>query len=154
MRIRLLCVGKPREPALAEIHDRYARRLERFGVQYRTEWVADVVPGARFSEQHAMDREATALIERLDHRGRVVALHERGKLLTSEELAQRLERWATPRLTLIVGGPLGLHSRVLGLADETWSLSPLTFPHEMVRGLVTEQLYRALTILRGMPYHK
>ena len=66
----------------------------------------------------------------------------------------RLERWATPRLTLVVGGPLGLHRKLLERADGRWSLSPLTFPHELVRGLVAEQLYRALTILRRVPYHK
>ena len=59
-----------------------------------------------------------------------------------------------PRLTLIVGGPLGVHSSVLRRAEHKWSLSPLTFPHELVRGIVAEQLYRAMTIRRGMPYHK
>ena len=55
-----------------------------------------------------------------------------------------LERWATPRLTLVVGGPLGLHRSLIERADETWSLSPATFPHELVRVLVAEQLYREL----------
>jgi 23S rRNA (pseudouridine1915-N3)-methyltransferase len=154
MRIRLLCVGKAREPAAVRLHDDYAARLARLGVRYEADWVGDVKPGGRFSDEHALEREARSLIERVDARDTVVALHEGGELLTSRQLADVIERWATPRATLIVGGPLGLHATVLAWAAHTWSLSPLTFPHELVRGLVAEQLYRAVTIRRGIPYHK
>lgn len=154
MRIRLLCVGKPREPALARLHDDYAARLVRLGVRYETDWVGDVKSGGRFSSEHALEREARSLLDRVDAADTVVALDEGGDLLTSRQLADVIERWATPRATLIVGGPLGLHASVVAKAAHTWSLSPLTFPHELVRGLVAEQLYRAMTIRRGIPYHK
>jgi len=154
MRIRLLCVGKPRESGPARLHDDYAERLVRLGVRYETDWVGDVKPGGRFSGEHALEREARSLLDRLDARDTVVALHEGGELLTSRGLADVIERWATPRATFIVGGPLGLHATVLARATHTWSLSPLTFPHELVRALVAEQLYRAVTIRRGIPYHK
>jgi 23S rRNA (pseudouridine1915-N3)-methyltransferase len=154
VRIRLLCVGKPREQAPARLHDDYAERLERLGVHYETDWVADVRPGGRYSAEHALRREGRSLLQRVDPRETVVALHEEGEQLTSRRLADRIERWATPRATLIVGGPLGLHADVLERADHSWSLSPLTFPHELVRALVVEQLYRAVTIRRGIPYHK
>ncbi len=154
MKIRLLCVGKPREPLFVQLHDRYAERLAPLGVRYSTAWVPDVRPGGKYSEEHALDREARLLLEQVEDNERIVALHIEGRLLTSRELAERLEQWASPRLTLIVGGPLGVHSSVLRRAESTWSLSPLTFPHELVRGIVAEQLYRALTIRRGMPYHK
>jgi 23S rRNA (pseudouridine1915-N3)-methyltransferase len=84
----------------------------------------------------------------------VVALDRSGALLDSEELARMLERWANPAATFLVGGPLGLHRTVFEGSDRVWSLSPLTFPHEIARALVAEQLYRAVTILRGVPYHK
>ena len=154
MKIRLLNVGKPRDDSLVQLHDGYADRLKRYGVQYRTEWVADVKAGGRYSDEHVREREAALLLDRLGTKGTVVALHESGKLLTSEQLAARLERWSTPEMTLVVGGPLGHHRRLLERADVAWSLSPLTFPHELVRVLVAEQLYRAATLLRGTPYHK
>ena len=154
MRIRLLSVGKPREPLSARIHDDYAERLSRLGMNYDTEWVPEVKPGGQYSEAHAIERDARALLERVEAKETVVALHEAGELFTSRELARRIESWATPRATLIVGGPVGLHKSVLERANHTWSLSPLTFPHELVRGLVAEQIYRAMTIRRGIPYHK
>lgn len=147
-------MGKPRDPLATRLHDVYAARLEQLGVRYESLQVADVRPGGRFTTEHALEREAAALTERLDDKGTVVALDERGELLSSRALAEVVESWATPRLTLVVGGPSGLHRRVVERADRCWSLSPLTFPHELVRGLVLEQLYRALTIRRGMPYHK
>jgi len=153
LKITLLSVGKPRDAPAIELHDRYAGRLPRMGVRYRSIWVPDVRPGGRYDDDEIRRREAAALTARID-RGYAVALDRRGRLLDSEQLATRVERWATPELTLIVGGPLGLPEELLARSDERWSLSALTFPHEIVRGLVTEQLYRALTILRGTPYHK
>ena len=154
MKIRLLCVGKPREPLFVQLHDRYAERLAPLGVRYSTDWVPDVKPGGRYSKEHALEREARLLLERVEDNQKIVVLHVAGRLVTSDELAESLEHWASPGLTLIVGGPLGVHSSVLQRAKRKWSLSPLTFPHELVRGLVAEQLYRAMTIRRRMPYHK
>ncbi len=92
--------------------------------------------------------------EKLNGRGTVIALHPSGRMFTGEELVGRLERWATPVANLVVGGPLGLHRDLLERADSCWSLSPLTLPHELVRLIVVEQVYRALTVLRGLPYAK
>lgn len=150
----MLSVGKPRDPALAGLHNGYASRLERLGLRYRSDWVSDVKPGGRFSEAHALERESGLLLDRLGDRGTVVACDIRGKLLTSPDLAAKLEPWCTPQLTLVVGGPSGLHRIVLDRADFRWSLSALTFPHELVRVLLVEQLYRAACILRRTPYHK
>jgi len=156
MRFRLLLVGKPRDRQAASLHDSYARRIERLGVGYDTAWVAEVAPGGRYSEEHALEREARLLRERIGEKdqGTVVALDRRGRLMDSRELARRLERWAVPRATFVIGGPLGLHGSLLERSDAVWSLSPLTLPHELARVLVAEQLYRALTLLRGLPYHK
>ena len=142
VKIRLLSVGKPKDSLLARVHDLYAERIPPLGAIYETAWVPDVRPGGRYTGDHARQREGRALLERS------------GRQIGSEELAERLERWASPSLTLVVGGPSGLDRAVLERADRSWSLSRLTFPHELVRGLVAEQVYRALTILRGLPYHK
>ena len=154
MRVRLLSVGKPKDPRLAALHDDYALRIRRFGVTYETAWVPEVESGRRYSSEHAKEREGRSILEDLDPRGSVVALDPAGDALTSEAFARRLETWSASRVTLVVGGPLGLHRDVLRAATGTWSLSPLTFPHELVRVLVAEQVYRALTLLRGVPYHK
>ena len=154
MRIRLLCVGKPRDPLFLRLHDRYATRIVQLGVRYETDCVADVKPGGRYSEEHALEREARQLLDRIDASEKVVVLDLKGRSFTSREFAESLERWARPRVSFLIGGPRGLHSSVLARADAKWSLSAATFPHELVRGIVAEQLYRAITIHRGMPYHK
>jgi 23S rRNA (pseudouridine1915-N3)-methyltransferase len=153
VKIRLLSVGRPRDPELVSLHDRYAERIRRFGVAYATKWVPEVRAGGSFSDEHVREREGRSLIDQLG-RGRPIALDRSGTMLDSEGLAKRLEGWATPEATLIVGGPLGLHGDVLARSRERWSLSRLTFPHELVRVLVAEQLYRALTLQRRIPYHK
>jgi 23S rRNA (pseudouridine1915-N3)-methyltransferase len=155
VRLRLLSVGKPRSVRLAELHDDYARRIRRLGASYEAEHVAEVRPSGRFSEAHAREREAALLDERLGPRpGSVVALDREGDAFDSVELVARLGRWARPSLVLLVGGPSGLDPRLVARADVRWSLSPLTFPHEIVRVLVAEQIYRALTLSRGIPYHR
>ena len=101
MRIRLLCVGKPREPLAAGLHDDYVQRLERLGIRYDAESVAEVKPGGRYSAEHVLEREGRALLERVQAKETVVALNQRGDLISSRTLAERIERWATPRATLI-----------------------------------------------------
>ena len=154
MRVRLLCVGKPRDALARQLHDGYAERIARLGVRYETDDVPDVRAGGRFSPEHALEREAAALLERIGSSGTTVVLDRTGELIDTGVLAERIERWATPRLTLIVGGPAGLHRSMVERASHAWSLSRLTFPHELVRVLVAEQIYRALCVRRGIPYHR
>ena len=154
MKIRVLCVGKPRERELEALHERYVERITRMGVRYETGWVPETRSGGRFSDDHVRQRESAALLERYDGSGRLIALDRTGQLYTSEQLAGRFESWSTPSATFALGGPLGLDDEIRERADGCWSLSPLTFPHELARLLVAEQLYRALSILRRTPYHK
>jgi len=152
--LRLLSVGRPRDPETGALHDRYAERIRRLGVDYRCSWVAEVRAGTRYSDAHVRQREAEGLRRALGPRAAVVAVDPRGREIDSRSLARRLERWATREATFVVGGPLGLDAELCDSAEWVWSLSRLTFPHELARVLVAEQLYRALTILRGIPYHK
>jgi 23S rRNA (pseudouridine1915-N3)-methyltransferase len=154
VKIRVVCVGKPKDATWGALHDEYARRIGRLGVGYESSWVREVRAGGKFSDDHVREREAASLVESLAPKSTIVALDPAGELFTSEALADRLERWATHDATFVIGGPLGLHPSFLERADARWALSPLTFPHEAVRVLVAEQLYRALTILRRVPYHK
>ena len=154
MKIVVLSVGRPRDDAASALHDRYATRIRKFGVGYEARHVPEVKAGGAYTDDHVKEREAILLGETLDNGGHVVALDPLGKLMTTEQLAGRLESWATPRVTFAIGGPLGLDPAFVRRAKFTWALSPLTFPHELARVLVAEQLYRALTILRHVPYHK
>jgi 23S rRNA (pseudouridine1915-N3)-methyltransferase len=101
--------------------------------------------------------EGRGILERIDDDDVVWALDRVGAALSSTELAQRLadvERSGKRRLVIAIGGPVGLDEAVLARADFCWSLSPLTFLHEMARLIALEQLYRAAKILRGEPYHR
>ena len=154
MKIRSLVVGKPRDAAAIALHDRFAARVRRLGVTYEAAWVREVRPGGRFSDLHVREREARLLEAALDDRGVLVALDVRGRTLTSEQVSRRLAGWTRREASFVVGGPLGLDHSILDRADWVWSLSPLTLPHELARVILAEQIYRALTLLRGLPYHK
>lgn len=154
MRLRLLVVGRPRDPSAILLHDVYADRLRHLGVHYRSDSVPGERAGGRYSDAHVREREAGALLEALEPGEKLIALDPGGTEWSSEEVAARVEGWGTPAACLVVGGPLGLHPGLLERAAVRWSLSRLTLPHELVRVVVAEQLYRALSILRGLPYHR
>lgn len=100
--------------------------------------------------------EADRLRATLKAGERLIALDERGTMQTSEELAKRLARAARDgrSLAFVIGGPSGLDAELVEEADERWSLSKMTLPHRIARLVLSEQLYRAASILRGEPYHK
>jgi len=85
-----------------------------------------------------------------------IALEIKAKILSTEELAERLREFqhSNPNINIIIGGPHGLHPELLAKCQEKWSLSKLTLPHNLVRVIITEQLYRGWTILKNHPYHK
>ena len=101
-------------------------------------------------------KEGQRILHRLKPGDFVVALDERGKPWSSTDLAREVERWQNhePSVALVIGGPEGLAEEVRRRANQTWSLSAMTFPHGLARVIVVEQLYRAWTILQGHPYHK
>ncbi len=144
MKILFLSVGKPKQPEASALFEEYSGRIRRIGIHVDAQWV----------KESDMEREAAALINALPHRCRAIALDRSGTMLDSRQLASRIEEWTTPRGAFIVGGPLGLHSALLDRADRIWSLSSLTFPHDLARAMLSEQIYRALTLVRNIPYHK
>jgi 23S rRNA (pseudouridine1915-N3)-methyltransferase len=106
--------------------------------------------------QPARAREGARMLDALDAKQHVVALEVEGRAMSTAGLAQWLgERLRAARpLALLIGGPDGLDAGCRARADETWSLSPLTLPHALVRVLVAEQLYRAMSLMSGHPYHR
>ena len=148
----MLAVGT-RQPQWVNdgFHD-YVRRLPR-GTGLVLEPVAPA-PGA--GGARGREAEAARLLGRIGARERVVVLDSAGQALSTARFAARLEEWRMDGrdVTFVIGGPSGLDAAVLARADFTWSLSPLTFPHGLVRVLLAEQFYRASAILAGHPYHR
>ncbi|HWN18901.1 MAG TPA: 23S rRNA (pseudouridine(1915)-N(3))-methyltransferase RlmH [Gemmatimonadales bacterium] len=152
MEIAVIGVGKLR-PYYREAFDDYARRLQRYGT-FREHEVREASRAPTVAAQRA--EEAERLRARITEGSNVVALARVGAGWTSADLAKQVERWllAARPLTFVIGGSHGLDSSLISRAAATWSLGPLTLPHELARVVVGEQLYRAFTILQGKPYHK
>ena len=154
MRARLICVGKPKNSHATALYDDFENRISRLGLEFSRGWVAEERSGGRYSDDHVIERESRRLLAAVDKDIRLVALDRRGRQFESAQLAPVLERWTTPSAAFVLGGPLGHHGSLLDHADEVWSLGPLTLPHELARVVVAEQIYRAMTLIRGVPYHK
>lgn len=139
MRYRLVAVGRLRSAALRTACDDYLGRLRRY---------------AKVDEQEVKD--AGRVLGAVPEEAQLVALTRKGEAWTSERLAQWTARWEREGRDVVfaIGGADGLPAPVLRRAPQAWSLSRLTFPHEVARVLVYEQLYRAYTIRRGEPYHR
>lgn len=151
-----MVVGKDRNDPICGTADDYLRRIKRtLPVELIELKEAPLKRSA--SPEQVMATEAERIERAIGPNDRVVALDRAGVALTSEDISSRLDRAmqsGCSALTLIVGGPSGLHRSILERADERWSLSALTLPHRIARLVIAEQVYRACTILRGEPYHK
>jgi 23S rRNA (pseudouridine1915-N3)-methyltransferase len=152
LEINLVAVGKLRPYYRAALDD-YGKRLQRYAV-FREHEVREASRAPNVAAQRV--EEAQRLTSRIPPGASVVALARVGAGWTSTDVAKQLERWmlAARPLAFVVGGSHGLDASLIGRATATWSLGPLTLPHELARIVVAEQLYRAFTILRGEPYHK
>lgn len=152
MEVQVVAVGKLR-PYYRQACDDYARRLKRYAA-VREHEVREASRAPSTAAQRA--EEAARLEARIAEGSTIVGLAREGIGWSSRELARQLERWtlAARPLFLVIGGSAGLDSSFLARTGSRWSLGPLTFPHELTRVIVFEQIYRAFTILRGEPYHK
>lgn len=136
---------------MREAFDLYAQRL---GGGFRLDLTE--VPAGRRRGREAPAEEGDRLLRGVPEGARLVTLDEGGEPWTTRCFAERLERWRHEGrpLALAVGGADGLSTAVHAAAEASWSLSPLTLPHQLVRVIVAEQVYRAFTILNGHPYHR
>ena len=138
--IRLLAVGKLKDPSLATLCADFSQRI--------TRWAKLEI--VEFRDQ-GPDREAEAMLAKLGT-GPVYALDEQGDAMSSRRLSKLLAAHGSP--TFLIGGPDGLGDAAKARADRRLSLSPMTFTHETARYLLLEQIYRGLAIDRGHPYHR
>ncbi len=156
MQITLLTVGKIKDACYRNAAQNYIKRLKHY-VAYDEIEVREERGGKNARVSDIIEKEGHRLLHALHPDAVVVALGPSGKLCSSEALAKRLTHLRVQRksrLIFFIGGPFGLASQVLSRADWHLSLSPMTFPHELARVILLEQLYRAFTIIRGENYHK
>ena len=151
MNITILAVGKIKESFYREALAEYQKRLSRY-CRLEIVEVADEP-----AEDAIREKEAQRILKRLRDNSFVITLEIAGKKYDSEKFAKKLENLALSgksQLVFIIGGSLGLHSSVSARADLSLSFSDMTFPHQLMRVILTEQIYRAFRIISGEPYHK
>ena len=154
MDIALIAVGKTATGYVREGIEEYLKRLKHY-IPCTRETVPDV-RGGKLSEEQQKRLEGERILSLIRPADRVVLLDERGAEYTSEKFAERIQKdmaSGLKRLVFVIGGPYGFSPEVYGRADGKLSLSKMTLNHEMVRMFFVEQVYRAMTILRGEPYH-
>ena len=155
MNVVLLTVGKTKTPYLKEGIAEYSRRVGRY-IPFAVTELNDVKNAGKMPKEEQKEAEGKMILANLSASDHVMLLDERGKSYGSVEFADRLQSIMASgrkRLVMVIGGPYGFSQDVYARADEKLSLSKMTFNHEMVRLFITEQAYRAMTILRGEPYH-
>ena len=154
MRLRVLAIGQKMPAWVDQGVEEYARRMPR---EISVEWL-DIPPAKRGSATREKYRvqEAEAIEAKLSGKDYVVALDISGKAVSTELIAERFDQWQMQgeQISIVIGGPDGLHPNILKGAKERWSLGRITLPHPLVRVILAEQLYRAWSVQAGHPYHR
>ena len=155
MKVRVLSVGTKMPAWVQEGIAEYKKRM-----QGDLDFSLIEIPMAKRSKNNNIDqcvqKESDALLASIPSSDYVIALDVGGKSFSTEDLAEKIVKFRQEgdNLSLLVGGPDGLGAACLARSNERWSLSALTFPHPLVRVVITEQFYRAISIINGHPYHR
>ena len=154
MRITLLVVGKTTDPRLQSLIDEYQQRLKHY-IPFEFVVVPDIKNAKTLSQEQLKSAEGQAILSFLTPAMDVLLLDEHGREFRSIEYADFLQKkmGSGRDLTLVIGGAYGFSKEVYNRANGKISLSQMTFSHQMIRLMAIEQIYRAMTILRGEPYH-
>lgn len=155
MKTYLLVIGKTDAAFIREGIAEYEKRLMRY-LPYEMKILPDVKNARNMTESLQKEKEGELILEQLQNGDWVVLLDEKGKQYTSVGFADYLAQkmlMGIKRLVFVIGGPYGFAESVYQRTNEKISLSKMTFSHQMVRMIFTEQIYRAMTILKGEPYH-
>ena len=155
MKLQFWSVGKAHESYVKDGVEMFTKRISHY---YPVEWHIIPVPKntAMLSEMDLKKKEGDTILNLLQKEDYVVLLDERGKSMKSEELAKFIEQRANEsvkKMVFLIGGAFGVSDEVMKRANYKWSLSPLVFPHQLVRLILAEQLYRACTIIKNENYH-
>ena len=159
MKITVITVGKIKEKYLEDAIAEYSKRLSRY-CKLEIIQVADEKTPDRASEvveTQIKDKEGERILSHIKDKAYVVALAIEGKMISSEELAELIDGLGVrgeSHIQFVIGGSLGLSKKVLERADYKLSFSRMTFPHQLMRVILLEQIYRSYRIVNGEPYHK
>ena len=158
MKITVLCVGKIKEKFFADAIKEYSKRLSRYCKLEIVEVADEKTPdgASDLVVSQIKDKEAERMEKYLPDSAYVIALAIEGKKLTSEKLAEKIDTLGitgTSHLVFLIGGSLGMSDRLLKRADYLLSFSDMTFPHQLMRVILLEQIYRSYRIIHGEPYH-
>ena len=159
MRIALICVGKLKEKYLSMGVEEYSKRLSRYCNLEFTELADEKTPdnASDATEEIIKKKEGERILKALKEDTYCIALAIEGTMLSSEELANKIDTLGVSgnsHISFIIGGSLGLSEDVLKRADYKLSFSKMTFPHQLMRMILLEQIYRAYRIISNQPYHK
>lgn len=159
MKITVIAVGKIKEKYFTGAIEEYAKRLSRYCKLEIIEVPDEKTPdgASEALELQIKEKEGERILQKVPENAHVVALAIEGKMLDSEELAEQMERWnvgGISHVVFVIGGSLGLAPAVLKRADCKLSFSKMTFPHQLMRVILLEQVYRSFRIRNHEPYHK
>ncbi len=159
MRITLLTVGKIKEKYLKEAISEYSKRLSRYCSLEIIEVSDEKTPeqASQTVEEQIREKEGERLLKQIRDDMYVITLEIQGKMLSSEELAAKMEDLGIQgksHIAFVIGGSIGLGREVVKRSDYALSFSKMTFPHQLMRVILLEQVYRAYRIINGEPYHK
>lgn len=155
MKLLFWSVGKNHEPYVKAGVDDFSKRINNY---FKLDWelIAPLKNAAKMGIDEIKKNEGELILSKVQKDDFLVALDERGTQLSSEELAQQIQFCAnhsSKRIVFLIGGAFGIHDAVLKRANLKWSLSKLVFPHQLVRLILAEQVYRACTIIKNEKYH-
>ena len=159
MKITIIAVGKIKEKYFTGAIEEYAKRLSRYCKLELIEVPDEKTPdgASEALELQIKEKEGERILQKIQDNAYVIALAIDGKMLDSEELAEQMERWnvgSISHMVFVIGGSLGLAPMVLKRADYKLSFSKMTFPHQLMRVILLEQIYRSFRIRNHEPYHK
>ena len=155
MNIALIVVGKTDMKEVAALVDMYTKRIN-FYNKFNITYLPDIRNSKNLSEAQQKTAEGDAILRLIDDSDRVVLLDEKGAEFRSVEYAEWLQKRMNSgikRLVFVIGGPYGFSEAVYARSNEKISLSKMTFSHQIIRAIFTEQLYRAFSIIHNSPYH-
>lgn len=155
MKITLLYIGKTKKSFIGEGIRTYSKRIGRY-VPFSIIEVSESKHSGKESEAAIKDAEAEKILKYISPDDHMVILDERGRMISSEEFAEFINKKSidsTRHLVFVIGGAYGLSNRIYDRTNDTISLSRMTFSHQLTRIIFLEQLYRSFTIIRGEPYH-
>ncbi|MGE8204806.1 23S rRNA (pseudouridine(1915)-N(3))-methyltransferase RlmH [Heyndrickxia sp. NPDC080065] len=159
MNISIISVGKLKEKYLKQGIDEYLKRLSSYAkveiIEVPDEKAPEILSETEMEQ--VKEKEGERILAKIHPDTHVIALAIQGKMKTSEELADSIDKLGTygkSKIAFVIGGSLGLSETVMKRANESLSFSKMTFPHQLMRLVLVEQVYRAFRIMRGEPYHK